>query len=167
MKTAETNRIIEGNKEIIIRANGTKRVRTINTEPSLTEQQHYPLETDVNKILERYHKTGTLQYRANAAAGVYADLTTRPNLQEAMNTVAQANSAFEELPALLRLKFENNPQKMIEFLQDEKNTDEAIKLGLVVPPQPKQEDPILNSLNNIEKNTKPKTKQKNDNLNDD
>lgn len=39
-----------------------------------------------------------------------------------------------ELPATLRREFDNDPVKLLAFLQDENNRDRAIQLGLVNAP---------------------------------
>jgi phage internal scaffolding protein len=45
-----------------------------------------------------------------------------------------AQYQFDQLPALIRDRFHNDPQEMLAFLNDPNNYDEAIKLGLVNPP---------------------------------
>lgn len=143
---------IKGTKEISIRENGTKRVRTINSLPTLTQQQ-FKDQSDINKIMERYERTGTVTHLRNAAQGVYADLTTLPSYHEAMQTIVKANDAFDEVPASIRNKFDNDPQKLIDFLKDDKNNKEAVELGLkALAPQ----DPILNELQTLNQNLKPK-----------
>ena len=42
----------------------------------------------------------------------------------------QAQQSFESLPSELRGRFENDPAKLIDFLSDERNNAEAVKLGL-------------------------------------
>lgn len=116
-------------KEIIVLPNGNKKVRTINNEPSLT-QQHHKQECDVNYIVKKYQKTGQITHIARDQ-GVYADLTKSKDFSDAMNTVVKAKEAFMTLPSDVRKRFGHNPQELISFLQDEKNLDEAIKLGLV------------------------------------
>ena len=37
---------------------------------------------------------------------------------------------FEELPATIRKKFENDPAKFLDFVNDERNADEMVELGL-------------------------------------
>jgi hypothetical protein len=39
------------------------------------------------------------------------------------------------LPAELRARFENDPAKLIEFIDNSENLDEAINLGLVNKPE--------------------------------
>jgi len=65
-----------------------------------------------------------------------------PDYQSALDLVNQAESMFMSLPAKIRERFANNPAKMVKFLQDEKNRDEAERLGLIakkeLPEAPKE-----------------------------
>lgn len=121
-------------------------VRTINEEPSLTQQQ-FKDSCDVNLILKTYMTTGQISH-LNSKTGVYADLTSIGSYQTMLNTIISADNAFMELPAELRLKFKNNPQELINFLADTKNDDEAISLGLKVKPkvEPKLSDEIADAI---------------------
>jgi phage internal scaffolding protein len=53
--------------------------------------------------------------------------------QDAMNTVAAANSMFEGLPSAIRNQFDNDPAKFINFVDDEANADKLVEMGLVKP----------------------------------
>lgn len=112
--------------------------------PSLTKQA-FKDECDINKIVERHAANGTLdEFLGDAQAsrpGTGIDLYDYPNFDEAMNAVAMANSLFQELPANIRERFGNNPAKLVEFMQDSKNADEAIKLGLSVKVDAEEEVP--------------------------
>lgn len=103
-------------------------------------QQQFSKEQDINFIIDRYLRTGQLPA---AAEGVYADLASLPgNLAEAYEFVERAESGFGELPASLRERFDHDPVKFVEFCQDERNFDEAVKLGLLTPvPSPQPADP--------------------------
>lgn len=146
-------------KVITKRPDGSTRVVTVHSGKSLTDQQ-YKDECDVNNIIKKYLQTGSVTHVRNAKEGVYADLTNLPSYHEAMGVVAKANEAFAEIPAAIRNRFNHNPQKLIDFLADPKNKDEAIKLGLKMPPKPAITDPVLETLKEIKQNTQPKTKQK-------
>lgn len=101
-------------------------------EPSLT-QQHFAEECDINEILRRSAISGHLP--VNDKVPMYGDFTTVPqSLTEAFSLIKQANDLFAAMPWQVRERFQNNPQKMIEFLNDEKNRDEAVKLGMVKAP---------------------------------
>jgi phage internal scaffolding protein len=66
----------------------------------------------------------------NFNPGEYRDLDGT-DYQEYMQTVASANSMFEELPSALRKRFKNDPAQLLSFVHDDKNVDEAHKLGLL------------------------------------
>jgi phage internal scaffolding protein len=51
----------------------------------------------------------------------------------AMNALIASEEQFDALPSKLRARFNNEPYKLIEFLDDPKNQSEAIALGLVNP----------------------------------
>jgi len=116
-------------KIITRRPNGSRRVQTINTIPSKTDQQ-YGDETDVNQIVEKYMRTGELSHTRNQQ-GVYADTSEIPDLLGATLIVQEANEKFAELPADVREKFQNNPINMMDYLAQEKNRSEAEELGLI------------------------------------
>jgi len=137
------------------RPNGTLRVQTATQGASRTQQQ-FKDDCDVNRIMAKYKATGTLTHVKNAQNGVYVDLINLPSFQESLSTVLQAERAFEEVPAKIRARFQNDPHQFIQFLADPSNDDEAVKLGLIARPQPKQEDPVLSALQKIESNTKSK-----------
>lgn len=144
----------QNTKLIEVRSNGTKRVATPKSEePSLTQQQ-FKKDCDVNNIIAKYKKTGSVTHIRNRVEGVYADLTNIPSYDEALQQIIHANNTFNELPALVRARFANDPQQLINFLQDPENVEESIKLGLRERPEPKPNDPILDTLTEISKNLK-------------
>jgi len=106
----------------------TKRVGTINSLPSLTQQQ-FAGDANINNILKKYHKTGVLPVKGNKP--LYGDFTGLLDYQEAQNIVAGANQAFQALPATIRRRFHNDPAQFVAFVGDEENRHEAEKLGLV------------------------------------
>ena len=91
-------------------------------------KQSFKNECDVNNILKNYNKTGVMPENFNP--GEYRDLDGT-DYQEYMQTVASANSMFEELPSALRKRFKNDPAQLLSFVHDDKNVDEAHKLGLL------------------------------------
>lgn len=101
-------------------------------EPTFT-QQHFKDECDINNILKRVEATGVLP--TNTKAPVYGDFTVVPkSLLEAFGMIKQANDLFMALPAVARERFNNDPEKMVAFLNDPQNREEAFKLGLVKAP---------------------------------
>lgn len=127
-------------QEIFIRENGSICVRTVNEEPSLTDQQ-FKDETDVNKILMKYIKNGL---QIPPLTGQYLDLTQLPDFREAQDIVLRGQEAFMSLDAHLRARFNNDPAQMLQFLDDPANAEEAVKLGLIS----KQDMAARNATNN-------------------
>jgi len=104
---------------------------------------------------------GDTSHLLNKKAGQYLDnLSTFGDYQEAQNFIADANSAFENLSSDIRYKFDNDPAKLLEFLQHPKNKEEAIELGLIDPPQkplpPSEQSQILTEIKNLNQNLNPK-----------
>lgn len=89
-------------------------------------------ECDINKIMARFQKTGALDHYARHAPQ-YGD-TTGVDYLDALNVVANANTMFEELPSSVRERFENDPAQFLDFVQDSKNSDEMVELGLKAKP---------------------------------
>jgi len=98
--------------------------------PSMTKQS-FKDECDINILMSRYERTGVLDF-VNEHEAHYGDISPI-EFHEAMNIVAQGKSMFEAMPGALRARFENEPAKFLEFVQDERNRDEAVSLGLVNP----------------------------------
>lgn len=102
----------------------------IITEPSLT-QQHFKDDADINVILDRFGQGHEIP--KNYRSPQYGDFEGVDDYQTALNAVREAAEAFLELPALVRERFGNDPQQLIDFVGDDKNRDEAVKLGLLEP----------------------------------
>lgn len=99
--------------------------------PSMTRQE-FKEECDINVILARYQASGEIDF-LNKHAPQYMD-TTGADFQQAMETVANAASAFADLPSKVRDRFGNDPSKLLDFVHDDKNRAEAIELGLIPRP---------------------------------
>lgn len=95
-------------------------------------QQQFKDECDINVIVQRFGLTGELP--ENLRLPVSGDFTGIVDFKTAMDAVSQAQSAFMELPAQLRARFENDPQRLMRFLENDKNREEAVELGLVMRP---------------------------------
>jgi len=100
-------------------------------------QSQYEDETNVNKIMKRYHADGAeLQLSRNP--GQYADLTSIKDYQGSLQTIINAQNAFNSLPSTTRNRFQNDPQQLLNFMSDENNYEEALKLNLTNPKTPQQ-----------------------------
>lgn len=99
-------------------------------DPSLAVQSARD-EVDINTIVRRFGLTGQLP--EDLRAPTYGDFVGVNDYHSAMNAVAKANEAFEEMPAEVRARFQNDPAEFVAFCSDEKNRDEMKKLGLLAP----------------------------------
>lgn len=88
---------------------------------------------DINVIVERFLKTG--QMPDNVRVPQSGDFTSVTDYQSALNAVIEADDAFMELPPAVRARFENDPQKLMDFMADANNREAAIELGLVQAPK--------------------------------
>lgn len=116
-----------------------------NNTPSMTQQQ-YREECDINRIMDRYLRTGVLsdplENRGTPKYGDYAELG---DYMDHMNKVVEANEMFESLPASIRKRFNNNPGELIEFVMDDKNRVEAEMLGIIEKTTIKEKNEGVNS----------------------
>ena len=102
--------------------------------PSRTQQQ-FKEECDVNNILRNYVNTGVLTHTSDIPP-VFGDFSQMPeDYGEALALIAKSKEQFEMLPSEVRERFDNKPVNLVNFLQDEKNREEAVKLGLVNAPK--------------------------------
>jgi len=100
------------------------------SKPSRTRQE-FKDECDINNILRQYGVTGVLTH-VNRATPLYEDVTSY-DYQEAMDLVANARSNFDALPSHIRTRFDNDPSKLLDFVQNPLNRAEAHSLGLLRP----------------------------------
>jgi phage internal scaffolding protein len=100
-------------------------------DPSLA-QQNFKDESDINYIVRQFGLTGELP--GQTISPQYGDFTGVLDYHSAVNAVLAAQDEFMDLPAQMRARFDNDPAKLIDFLGNEENREEAIKLGLVDEP---------------------------------
>lgn len=100
-------------------------------DPPITQQSGKD-ECDINKIIEKATR-GQIINHVNALPAKYGDFSNVPDFQTALNLVQEAQEAFSQLTTDVKKRFNQNPQELMDFLQDPKNDEEARKLGLVNP----------------------------------
>ena len=105
----------------------------INTGKKGAAQQHYKDEVDINKIMARYQKDGAMTHFARHE-GSYGEFSPI-QYDEALQTVIDVRSMFDELPSKVRNRVDNDPVKFLQFVQDPANLAEMKDLGLVKDPQ--------------------------------
>lgn len=111
-------------------------------EPTLTDQS-FVEECDINTLVRRFGIDGSPEAHVPPTFG---DFASAADYLHSQLVVAEAVQAFEALPASVRERFNNDPARMLEFVGDPANTEQAIALGIAtkkadpvpVPPQPVQ-----------------------------
>lgn len=116
-------------------------------------QQSGKDDADINVIVERAKRGVPVQTRDESA--MYGDFTQVPtDLRDCLNKMRFADQLFMSMDANVRKRFNNQPVEMLDFLSDPKNRDEAIKLGLVVPPAAAPVDPVEEQLKGLRQDLK-------------
>ena len=97
-------------------------------------EQHHTDSCDINKILAQFMETGIMP-QSKIRDPQYGDVSDH-NFQDVQNQLANAKSLFEELPELVKARFNNEPFEFLRFVEDEKNHPELVEMGLAHAPQP-------------------------------
>lgn len=99
--------------------------------PSMTQQQ-FKDECDVNNILRKYSEYGHLDH-VNRAQPRYMDCSSisAHTFQEHLDFMMDFEDHFDSLPEEIRKRFDDDPSLMMEFLSDERNHEEAMRIGIL------------------------------------
>lgn len=97
-------------------------------------KQQFREESDVNVIMARWRKTGILP-SGTAKQPMYGDFSNAVDYQSARQAVNDAEDSFMKLPAKIRARFDHDPFKLLEFMNDQANEAEAIELGVIPNPE--------------------------------
>jgi len=93
---------------------------------------------NINKIVARATKNGMVDQTLIKIPGQYGDFTNVVDFQEIQNRVIRMNDKFMTLDPKLRMKFDNDPVKLVAYLDktktDQTTKEEAISLGILPKP---------------------------------
>lgn len=95
-------------------------------------QQSHQEECDINTIVARFGLTGEIP--VNYRPPLMEDFEEVFDFQAAMNAVRKAEEQFMQLPWNVRRRFNDDPARLIAFLDDPVNRKEAIELGILEKP---------------------------------
>ena len=98
----------------------------------LVTKQAFKDDCDINAIMRRWDKTGQVPMAAGRV-GYYGDFANAEDYHTSLCKIRNADAEFLNLPAHVRDRFENDPARLIEFLEDPENRSEAEELGIVSP----------------------------------
>lgn len=100
-------------------------------------KQSFKDEADINVLIARYGEAVVASSGGEASREMfYGDFSDGLDYLAARQSILNAEAAFQSLPAQLRDRFRNDPGELLEFIQDEANHEEAVKLGLLVRKEP-------------------------------
>lgn len=113
------------------------RVQVHFPEPTMAKQS-FREECDINHIMAKFQKTGVIDSQSlrDSAFGEFPEIDFR----QSMEIVRQGRESFDLLPSSIRQRFANDPAEFLDFLQDEKNGPEAIRMGLIADPDAEPAD---------------------------
>lgn len=103
-------------------------------------QQQFAEECDINTIVKRFGITGQLPQGVRMPT--YEDFSDVTDFKTALDAIALAHEAFDQMPAEVRARFGNDPQEFVAFCSDDSNRAEAEKLGLVPAQKVVDIDPV-------------------------
>ena len=93
--------------------------------------QSYKDETDINRLLQRAQKQGTVSHLVKHGA-YYGDFSDMPDLLTAMERVERGKQIFQELPSEVRREFEQDAGKFFKFVNDPDNKDRLKELCIPI-----------------------------------
>ena len=97
-------------------------------------QQQFKEECDINEITRRFGLGAEMPKGLKVPS--YGDFTGIESYHDACNAIAEAGESFDALPASLRDRFGNDPGQFVDFVLNDANRDEAVRLGLIQAPAP-------------------------------
>lgn len=93
-------------------------------------QQSFANEVNINEIMAKAKRGIMPEFKQSQP--VYADVSGEEyDFQVAQNIIVQAKNMFAELPEKIRERFDNNPAKLMDFMNNPANQEEAEYLGLL------------------------------------
>ena len=111
-----------------------RRIQVVFKDKSRTFQE-FKNDADINNIMKKYKPKDLFSLlAARGAPQTFADWSDVPDYREAAEIVLSVQEHFMSLPSDVRKKFDNDPESFIRFMSDEKNSDEAYRLGLAQKP---------------------------------
>jgi len=106
----------------------------VNDIPSVNEEesrvkQAFRKECNINTIVQKARKGQVVS--VNRKQPMFGDFTKAVDFQEMQNQIIDARAAFMQLPSKIRERFQNDPAKLLQFMENPENHEEAIRLGLL------------------------------------
>jgi len=113
-------------------------------------KQSHKEECDINTIVRRFGVGRDMP--SGVRPPMFGDFDGVGNYQDALNVLLDSQRSFAQMPALVRERFANDPGRFMDFCSDDRNYDEAVKLGLAMDSRPK---PVPQPLEPVKDPAKP------------
>lgn len=123
--------------------NARGRVLTNTGEISRTRQADAD-DADINKIMGKWRETGFVKH-VTMQTPVYEDFSNAEDYLSSLLAIERAQKTFDELPARLRRRVDNDPSKLIGFVMNPNNVEELREFGVLDPEgemPPRPEPPV-------------------------
>lgn len=120
-KTTKRKRIVRGHWD-----------RERHYSPAGTEsrtKQEFKDECDINNIVNQFAKTGVITH-VNRREPQYGHVDGS-DFADAMRVVTEAQAMFDDMPAEIRKRFNNDPAELLDFVQNPENIDAMREMGLI------------------------------------
>ena len=95
-------------------------------------QQNFKDDSDINLLIKRFRDTGLPI--PQVAGAQYGDFSKVEDFLSAQNTVARVREYFDLLPSSVKARFDNDLVCFLSFVNEPKNYEEAVKLGIFRKP---------------------------------
>lgn len=103
-----------------------------NEEPSLTKQE-FTETCDPNFIIDRVRRGQDVSAFMSVRTPQYGDFTNAPDsYHQALSFVTEAKQSFMQLDPEIRSKFDNDPGKFLDYVNNPDNAQALIDMGLAV-----------------------------------
>mgnify|MGYP000741555864 CR=1 FL=1 len=114
--------------DVTTRKNGTRRVRLTLSSETRTEQSHAK-RVNINSIMAKVARGGMAPIKSGSP--LYGDFSNVGDYQQCKDRIIAAQMDFNQLPANIRAEFDNDPAKLIAYLNNPENEQDAIDQGLL------------------------------------
>lgn len=91
-------------------------------------KQSFKDQCDINKILKKAQKAGSLAHVQKYEKAVYGEFNGEFDLLTAQNQIIRANEIFQDLPSEVRREFGNDALKFVQFAGDPANNEKLEEL---------------------------------------
>lgn len=108
---------------------GKTKVRTINNGPMKTDQSFVD-KCNAHKIVENSLRTGRPITHLEKRQMAFHDVSLIGDLFQNQLKLQEAQKSFMQLHPTLRARFDNSIEKMVNFMNDPRNLEESVTLGL-------------------------------------